>query len=115
MAASRIYLKGGPCDGKTVSADEIVGGLVAYIKCGGGYYIVDDGATHAGADGVFKYAGKRQPGPPAGSDRIPPHLHHGWNQLRRSFNVHMVRDLDEATRITRKSLRSLSRARRVRI
>ena len=40
MAVSNVYLDGGPCDGRTVSASQIVGGLTAYIKCGGGYYVL---------------------------------------------------------------------------
>jgi len=115
VAASTIYLLNGPCNGKFVSANEIVGGLVAYIRCGGGYYVLDDGATHKGADAVFKYAGKTQPGPPGPpASGIPPHTHKGWSDLQRSVNTNMPQSLSRTSRNARAALRNLAGARRVR-
>lgn len=115
MASSNVYLQGGPCDGRTVSADRIVGGLVAYIECGGGYYVLADGVTRANGDIVFKWSGKTQPGPPGGSGGGTPHTHAGWNSIRKSVNKHLPRDLRASHRMTSAALRSLSRARRVRL
>lgn len=111
--ASNVYLSGGPCNGRTVSADRIVGGLVAYIACGGGYYTLDSsGKLHSG-DVVFDYAGKSKPGPPAVGAIKAPKAHGGWADLQRSFNKHWHPALDSADRLNRAALRSLGRAHKV--
>lgn len=115
MAVGNVYLKGGPCDGRTVSANQIVGGLVAYIKCGGGYYILDDGVTRPNGDIVFKYSGASPPQPPGGDGVKAPRAHQGWHDLRHSLNTKWPHALRDSERLTRAALRSIGRARRVRL
>lgn len=115
MASGDIYLQGGPCDGKTVSGNQIVGGLVAYIKCGGGYYVVDDGVTRPNGDLVFKYSGKTQPGPPGGGSVKAPRAHKGWNALRHTFNAEMPKAIRSSQHSTAAALRTLQKARKVRL
>lgn len=113
MAASNVYLEGGPCDGRTVSANKIVGGLTAYIKCGGGYYVLDDGVTRPNGDVVFKYAGKTKPEPPSGGGVHDSHALHGWNDLRRVVNHDTRPALLYSQRTTAAALRRLGHARKV--
>lgn len=115
MAVSKVYLKGGPCDGKSVSADEIVGGAVAYIACGGGYYTVNSSGRRRNGEVVFEYAGKKQPGPPDASGVKAARAHGGWSDVRKSVNRNMPRSLSRSQRHTRAALQALHRAHRVRI
>lgn len=113
MATSRIYLQGGPCDGRTVSADRIVGGLVGYIRCGGGYY-TDAGKRRRNGNEIFGYSGTTPPQPPSGGGAGEPHVHKGWHALRRSINHNMPKHLERAEELTRKALRATSKGGRVR-
>lgn len=110
MAVSQIYLQGGPCNGRTVSANDIQGGLVGYIKCGGGYY-TDSGNMRPNGDEIFSYSGNTAPSPPdtAGAARA----HGGWADVRKSVNRRMPAALKASKRNTAAALRSLSRARKV--
>jgi hypothetical protein len=114
VAASKIYLKGGPCDGKTVSADEIQGGLVAFIACGGGFYTVNNAGKRHNGELIFDYAGKKQPGPPGGGGVNAAKAHGGWAGVRKSVNHHMPASLRASQRSTRAALHTLGRAHRVR-
>lgn len=114
MASSQILLRGGPCDGRIVSADQIQGGLVAYIKCGGHYY-VDSGLTRADGVHIWDDNGTAQPKPPGSGAGGTPHTHKGWSDLRHSVNVNMRKELTAAQHITAQALRSLSRSRKVRL
>jgi len=111
--ASQVYLSGGPCSGKTVSADEIQGGLVAYIACGGGFYTADASGQRHNGHIVFDYAGKTKPGPPTPGAIRAPRAHSGWADLQRSFNHHWHPALRNSERFTRAALRSLSKAHKV--
>jgi hypothetical protein len=116
VADSRIYLSGGPCDGRTVSASQIQGGLVGYIACGGGYYVLDGGRTRPNGDTIFKYSGTTQPGPPGGSPSGPgvaPQAHQGWGGLRRSVNRELPTALRTISRYQQAALRELAHRRRV--
>jgi hypothetical protein len=115
VPASNVYLLGGPCDGRTVSADQIVGGLTAYIKCGGGYYVLDDGVTRPNGDVVFKYSGTTQPRPPGPGAVKAPRAHKGWQAMRVSFNHKMPDGLHASQRSTDAALRMLQRVRKVRL
>lgn len=115
MAVSSIYLQGGPCDGRTVSANRIVGGVVAYIACGGGFYVLDDGKHRPNGDVIFKYSGKTQPGPPPGPGLDATQALKGWKALRKSVNKGMPQALNYAQRGNHAALRSLSRARKVKL
>ena len=111
-AATPIYLQGGPCDGKTTDANAIVGGLTAYIPCGGGYYI-DSGNTRPDGTPIWKYYGKSAPQPPGGATSA--RAHGGWHDVRVSVNKHMPAALRSSHHNTQAALRSLSRARKVRL
>jgi hypothetical protein len=113
VAVSKVYLQGGPCDGKSVSADEIVGGAVGYIACGGGYYTVDTAGRRHNGEVVFDYAGKKKPGPPDGSGVKAARAHGGWADMQRSVNHHLPKSLRNSELLTRAALRSLHRAHRV--
>lgn len=113
MAVDRIYLKGGPCDGKTVSADEIKGGLVATIACGGGFYVLDNGKTRPNGDVIFRYYGKTKPGPPSTTIGHDAHALRGWGHLRRTVNHELPTALRKTNKLTRATLRHLHRHRRV--
>lgn len=115
MATTQIYLQGGPCDGRTVSADQIVGGLVGYIKCGGGYYEDKGAGSRANGNPIWSYAGKSPPQPPGGGTVKAARAHGGWHDVRVSINKHMPAALRSSHRNTQAALRSLSRARKVRL
>jgi hypothetical protein len=115
VAPSKIYLHGGPCDGKTVSADDIQGGLVAFIACGGGYYTVNPAAKLHNGELVFDYAGKKKPGPPGDGSLNAAKAHGGWKSIRKSVNHHMPAALSKSQRTTQAALRTLNRAHKVRL
>jgi hypothetical protein len=115
VAASQIYLSGGPCDGKTVSANEITGGLVGYIACGGGYYTANTAGKQHKGDLVFDYAGKTKPSPPSGGGVSAPHVHKGWAALQHSINKKLPHAMNNADKHARDALRSLAKAHKVRI
>jgi hypothetical protein len=115
VAASRIYLQGGPCNGRTVSADRIVGGLVAYIKCDGGYYVVDPGKHRPNGNLIFKYSGTSAPKPPSGPNPNAPQALKGWKAIRKAVNRGMPSALTYSQRHTSAALRTLHRARKVRL
>lgn len=114
MATTRIYLQGGPCNGRTVSANQIVGGLVAYIKCGGGYYEDKGAGKRRNGNPIWSYAGTTAPAPPGGGGPNEPHVHKGWADLRRSINHRMPIALTKARSLTRQALRATSHGGKVR-
>lgn len=114
MATTQIYLQGGPCDGKTVSADQITGGLVGYIKCGGGYYTQADGKTRANGDPIFGYYGKQQPQETVTTLGHDAKALQGWGDLRRTMNHALPTALRRTNKLTSASLRQVRRHRRVR-
>jgi hypothetical protein len=114
VAASKVYLQGGPCNGRLVSANAIVGGLVAYIKCGGGYYTVDPQGRRHNGHLIFDYAGKEKPGPPGGVLGSDSAALRGWGDLRRQVNTGLPSALNRADRLSQDALRRLRRRRRVR-
>ena len=112
MATTQIYLKGGPLHGRTVSADEIVGGLVAYIQCRGGYYVASAGQTRPNGNPIWDYAGKTAPGPPGGSNTTG--IHKGWHDLTLTLGKHRLGAKTGAThRLDAATLRAIRRARKV--
>jgi hypothetical protein len=116
VADSRIYLSGGPCNGRTVPASEIQGGLVAYIACGGGYYELKGSRRRPNGDLIFSYAGTTAPGPPTGSASgagVAPQAHQGWGGLRRSINRDLPTALRVKARYQQAALRELAHRRRV--
>lgn len=113
--AAQIYLTGGPCNGRTVSSDRIEGDLVAYIPCGGGYYVVDGTKRRPNGDLIFRYWGTTKPGPPAGPGLNAVQALSGWKALRKSINRGMPDAIRYSQRGTRAALRSLTRARKVKL
>jgi hypothetical protein len=113
VAVDSIYLQGGPCNGRTVSADRIVGGLVAYIACGGGYYVLADGKHRPNGDVIFGYYGKSKPAPPSTTIGHDAHALRGWGHLRRTVNHELPTALRKTNKLTRATLRHLHRHRRV--
>jgi len=55
-----------------------------------------------------------QPPPPSGNIKAP-QVHTGWRDLQHSFNSHMRQELDQAHRTTNAALRTLQKARKVRL
>lgn len=111
MATGVAYLEGGPCAGTThkltpAEADE------GQLVCKGGLYTnPEQGQLHNG-DVVFEYAGDA-PGTPASVNA--PRAHKGWHELRRSMNTNWPHALRDSEKLTRAALRSLHRARKVRL
>lgn len=114
MATSRVYLQGGPCNGRTVSADQIQGGLVGYILCRGHYYL-DSGRTRRNGNAIFIDSGTTAPQPPGSTNLNAPRAHSGWRDLRRSVNRTMPHALNRASALTRSALRATSHGRKVKL
>lgn len=115
MPASRIYLSGGPCDGRTVPATQIQGSLVAYIACGGGYYVLNGDKRRPNGDLIFGYAGKTKPGPPQTGTLKAPQALKGWKALRKGYNRELPAAISYMERGNSAALRALARARKVRL
>lgn len=115
MATSRIYLKGGPCNGRTVSADRIVViGAVGYIKCGGGYYADEGAGTRPNGSHIWSYVGTSPLQGPGSGGVNEPHVHSGWRDLRRSVNKTMPHGINRVLALSRQSLRATSHGGKVR-
>ena len=115
MATGRVYLSGGPCDGKTKPSTDIKGSLVAYVACGGGYYTVSPtGKRHKG-DLIFNYAGTTNPDAPTGPGVNAPQALKGWKAIRKGWNTTLPHSISYMQRNNKAALRSLSRARKVRL
>lgn len=107
----KAYLQGGPCDGKTVELSIAEVDSMSVICKGAWYRNPGTGKRHDGAL-IFKFAGK-PPGP--GGPIKAPKAHGGWGSIRKSVNRHMPGSLRRSQRKTRAALRTLHRARRVRL
>lgn len=114
MATSSIYLSGGPCNGRTVPASEIQGGLVAYIACGGGYYVNPGTGRRRRGDLIFTWAGTTKPGPPSGGEPTAAHSVKAWGDLRTQVNEKLPAMLHHVEQLRRGSLSRLARRHRVR-
>jgi hypothetical protein len=108
---TQYVLQGGPCDGNTGDLTPAIDDS-GQITCKGGLYKRTSPVQVSGGREVFKFAGKA---PTTDGGGGTPHTHSGWNDLRKSFNKHMPRDLRASHRMTSAALRSLSRARKVRL
>lgn len=107
----QAYLKGGPCDGKTVDLTPAEADS-ASIYCQDAWYRnPGTGKRHDGAL-IFDFAGKA---PTTGGPIKAAKAHHGWGDVRKSVNKHMPHALSRSQRNSRAALRTLHRARRVRI
>ena len=111
---ANVYLQGGPCNGKTVPLtpqDADQGQLV----CGGDIYKNPYTGQRRRGLLVFKDAGPVPTSGGGGSSSHAPRAHSGWNDLRRTLNRDMPKALRTSEANTAAALRSLSRARRVRL
>ena len=107
---ANVYLKGGPCNGKTrtlTPAEADTGELVCKSSL---YKNPETGAHHNGAI-VFDYAGVA---PGQGATVKAAHAHSGWRDVRHSVNHNMPGALRRSEKHMAAALRSLSHARKVR-
>jgi hypothetical protein len=116
VATSSVYLSGGPCAGRTVSASQIQGGLVGYVLCQGHYYL-DSGRTRSGGETIFADSGTSPPQAPGGGGGagagVAPQAHQGWGGLRRAINQELPAALRAINRNQQAALRELAHRRRV--
>ncbi len=115
MADSTAYLEGGPCNGKTrtITPAEADAGQ---IYCKGALYQNPEKGLHHGPSIVFKYAGAApSSGTGTGPNINAPQALGGWKALRKSVNKGMPGALDYSQHVTARTLRTLSRARKVRL
>lgn len=110
-----ILLKGGKCDGteKTLTQKQFD---THATTCKGQTYKLDR-IDYPGEElPVFQWAGIPQGGGPTAADTVAsPHTHKGWHDLRRSLNTNWQDALKSSESNQRAALRSLSRARKVRL
>lgn len=111
MANVTVYLQGGPCNGATrkVPAGEVSS---FPIICKGAEYLYDHGKKRPNGDFIFLYGG---PTAGAGGGITASRAHHGWADVRHSLNHVMPGALRASETRTRAALRSLSRARKVKL
>ena len=108
---TQYLLKGGPCDGKTgdITSDVATSGQ---LICGNHVYKVTSPVQVENGREVFKDHGPvPAPPPPPKSAKA----HGGWHDVRVSINQHMPKALRTSHHNTQAALRSLSRARKVRL
>lgn len=111
MATGDVYFKGGPCDGTTRQLTLAEADAMQATCKGGLYTNPGTGARHNGAI-IFDYAGKA-PQPSTGIKA--PQAHSGWASIQKSVNKRMPNSLRSADRSLEAALRSLNRARKVRL
>jgi hypothetical protein len=104
----RVRLINGPCGGqvKTITQAEWDNGETT---CKGAVYVYDGVIRPAPQLPHFTY---RPGAPPPVTDANTQALK-GWRDLRRSFNKHMPRALNESERLRHSALRALQRGRKV--
>ena len=110
---ANVYLKGGPCDGKSVPSSEIQGGLVAYVVCKGADYI-NSGRRRPNGELIFTYSASGVPQPPESGDVHAPHALSAWADLRRTVNHGLPTMLRQVSGLNRATSNALARRRRVR-
>ena len=113
MAETTAYLEGGPCDGKT-QVVAVTGKAPLFVTCSDGFYNITKPHRYHNGDLVYTYAGIAPVPPPAGSVKAA-RLHKGYADLQHSVNVNMPTALTSAHRNLAAGLRSVHRARKVRI
>lgn len=109
MADYQVLLVGGPCDQqvKKLSPDAFA---LGETSCGGETYIYDGITRPTGSLPHFVY----RPGSPS-PDVKAPKAHKGWQSMRTTFNSKMPAALHSSHRTTAAALRSLAKARKVRL
>lgn len=109
MADYQVLLVGGPCDQKVkkLTADEFA---LGETSCSGETYIYDGVTRPAGSLPHFVY----RPGSPQ-PNVAAPKAHKGWKAMRTSFNTKMPAALHSSHRTTAAALRTLQKARKVKL
>jgi hypothetical protein len=107
----QAYLSGGPCDGQTVDLSPAEADS-ASIYCKGAWYRNPGTGKRRNGALIFNFAGKV---PTAAGPLKAAKAHHGWSDVRKSVNQHMPHALSASQRNARAALRTLNRARRVRV
>ena len=110
---AKVYLQGGPCNGKSVPDSEIQGGLVGYVICQDAYYL-NSGKRRANGNLIFDYSKGGLPQPPGGGTVRAPHALNAWADLRRTVNEGLPTMLRTTSRLNHATSRALARRRRVR-
>lgn len=112
MALEIVQLDGGPSDGETIGYN-VPPPLPAKIDYSGSVY---DNAHKTAQDSagdtvhVFSYNAVA-----SGEGLSSPRTHHGWHDVRRSLNHNWPAALNDSERQIRAALRSLGRARNVKL
>jgi hypothetical protein len=114
VPADTAYLEGGPCAGKTrkITAAESDSGT---IICQGETYSNADGAHRPNGDIIFKYAPALAGGSGGTQTLKAPQALKGWKSIRKAWNQTLPTALQYSTRGNKAALRSLRRARKVRL
>ena len=94
-----------------MTLDELAAGE---IDCKGGIYKPAKPPKLHNSDPVFTYRGLVNPPPPSQNLKAP-HALGGWKQLRKSINHGMPDTLAHSQHVNAATLRTLHRARKVRI
>jgi len=108
-----VYLRGGPCNGERKPDSDIVGGLVAYVKCSDHYY-TNTGTKRPNGDLIFADSGTAAPSAGSGSSSYAPNVTHSWSSVQNSVNAHLPSALHRIEYAMRRNLQQLSHRRRVR-
>lgn len=111
MALGVVYLKDGPCDGRTHTLTNAEA-KANQVVCKGWLYQFSPAAGLHDGDEIFIATG---PYVAPGKIGKAAHAHGGWNDLRRAFNHTMPASLRSVKRANRAALRSVARARKVRL
>ena len=111
MPTQTYYLKGGPAGGQTGTLPPNQPAPAEIDRDGAKYTESSPIQRHNGAL-VYDYAGML---PVSGGGGGTPHAHHGWAQIQRSVNHNLPHALNTSQRNTQAALRTLAKARRVRL
>ncbi len=113
QATAKVYLEGGPCDGKTVKVAASSVGLYP-VTCKNHLYVVTDPIQHHNGATVYKDTGAIPPAPVPGV-LVAPDALKGWKALRKSINKGMPETLNRAQRVNRETLRIIGKIRKVKV
>jgi hypothetical protein len=115
MATHPVLLVGGPCDGQTKTLNDTEWNA-GETTCQGAVYVFDGVNRQPQHLDHFTYRpGAPKPPPPEGGGLSAPRAHHGWSDLQRTMNRKWPKALNASERLTRAALRSVSKARKVRL
>lgn len=114
MAGVVVYLNGGPCDGtnKNLTQKQFNSHKT---KCGGSTYTYDPTLTANFELPVFSTSADTGKAAGGASSLKAPQALKGWQALRKSVNKSMPSALRSSRKASTSALRSLSRARKVRL